>query len=126
MLAGRWYSWKADFDRHPRCDCIAIPSAEDRAGDFTTDSGLLVDRGLVTDLTQGQRQRLDEGADLSRVLNESRDRWREGMAADRRAAQAGWGSAATAPPTATVHDFMAHLTSRADALNAMRATGIAS
>jgi hypothetical protein len=28
VLAGRRYSWKADFNRHPKCDCIAVPSAE--------------------------------------------------------------------------------------------------
>jgi hypothetical protein len=28
ILAGRRYSWKADFKRHPRCDCIAVPSTE--------------------------------------------------------------------------------------------------
>jgi hypothetical protein len=28
ILAGRRYGWKADFNRHPRCDCIAVPSAE--------------------------------------------------------------------------------------------------
>lgn len=128
VLAGTWFSWKADFDRHKNCDCTAIPAAENRAGDFTTDPRLLVDRGLVTDLTKDQRARLEEGADLSKVLNESRDRWRERMAADRRAdralAKAGWGSAATAPPTTTVHDFMAHLTSRVEAINGMRAAGI--
>lgn len=28
ILAGRRYTWKADFNRHPRCDCIAVPSQE--------------------------------------------------------------------------------------------------
>jgi hypothetical protein len=32
VLAGRRYSWKADFKRHPRCDCIAVPTSEARAG----------------------------------------------------------------------------------------------
>jgi hypothetical protein len=112
------------------CDCILIPSRENVAGDFTTDAKQLVDRGLITDLTADQRKRLDEGADLNWVLNESRDRWRERMAADRRAAKAReqWAGGGAQPPAAsaaTVHDFMAHLTSRADAINAMRAAGIA-
>lgn len=137
VLAGRWYSWRADFNRHPRCDCTAIPSLENRAGDFTTDSRLLVDRGLITDLSGPQRQRLAEGDDLSKVLNESRDRWRERMAADRRAAgpvdrlgrsrPIGWVGGGTAPPPAgaTVHDLMARLTDRVEALSAMRAAGLA-
>jgi hypothetical protein len=26
VLAGRRYSWKADFKRHPRCDCTVVPT----------------------------------------------------------------------------------------------------
>jgi hypothetical protein len=114
---------------------LAIPAAENVAGDFTTDARLLVDRGLVTDLSKGQRERLAEGADLNKVLNESRDRWRERMAADRRARgpvdalgrsrPAGWmGGGMNPVPAPTVHDFMANLTNRADAINEMRAAGI--
>jgi len=76
VLAGRTYSWKADFLRHPRCDCLAIPATEANAEDYVTNPRALVERGLITDLTKAQKQRLDDGADLSRVLNESRDRWR--------------------------------------------------
>jgi hypothetical protein len=63
------------------------------------------------------------------VLNESRDGWREKLAADRRA-QRGlskreqWAGVEPGPPR-TVNDFMAHLTSRVDALNAMKSVGIA-
>ena len=28
VLAGRRYSWKADFKRHPKCDCIAVMSVD--------------------------------------------------------------------------------------------------
>lgn len=124
VLAGRWYSWKADFARHPRCDCYAIPTAENVAGDFTTDPQELVGRGLVTDLSAAQKSRLDDGADLVRVLNESRDRWRERMAAQRRAEKDARGRNYPAQNTGTVHDFMAQLTNRVDAVNAMRAAGI--
>lgn len=138
-LAGKWFGWKADFDRHPGCDCTAIPSQENVAGDFTTDAKLLADRGLITDLTVDQRKRLDEGADLNRVLNESRDRWRVRMAADRRAErQARYTPAerraaerraaarvASGEDMRTVHDFMAHLTSRVNAVDEMRGAGIA-
>lgn len=132
VLAGRWYSWKADFARHPRCDCFAIPSLENRAGDFTTDTRLLVDRGMVTDLTRAQRQRLNEGADLSRVLNESRDRWRARLAEQRRADKRRVArqspipaSEQRAPSTTSIHDFMQHLTDRVSALGELRRAGIA-
>jgi hypothetical protein len=26
LLAGKRYSWKADFKRHPRCDCTVVPT----------------------------------------------------------------------------------------------------
>lgn len=136
VLAGRWYSWKADFDRHPGCDCTAIPAQENVAGDFTTDTRLLIDRGLVNDLTRAQKARLDEGADLNRVLNESRDRWRERMAADRRAAgpvdalgrsrPTGWRGGSNPPPVGTtIHQLMDRLTNQVEAARAMRAAGIA-
>lgn len=32
LLAGKRYSWKADFKRHPRCDCTAVPTSEARPG----------------------------------------------------------------------------------------------
>lgn len=131
VLAGRWYAWNASFNRHPRCDCGAIPAPERRAGDFTTDPGALVRRGLVTDLTTDQRKRLNDGADLVKVLNESRNQWRVRLAADRRRARDAqrrtqWAGGGTAPPPgSTIHDLMAHLTSRVDAIAAMRTAGIA-
>jgi hypothetical protein len=143
VLAGRWYSWKADFDRHPGCDCTAIPASENVAGDFTVDSRLLVDRGLITDLTRDQKKRLAEGSNLNKVLNESRDRWRVRMAADRRrqgpvdragrsrgANWTGWsgGGSNPPPPGTTIHELMDKLrsdVSRHQAAAAMRAAGIA-
>jgi hypothetical protein len=28
ILAGRWYRWNAGFNRHPKCDCVGFPAAE--------------------------------------------------------------------------------------------------
>jgi hypothetical protein len=132
VLAGRWYSWQADFPRHPRCDCQAIPARENVAGDLLTDPQRLVDRGLVTDLTEAQKARLADGADLTRVLNESRDRWRERMAAERKAAKAAAGRRTTwgtdtrpQPKQQTIHDFMASLTSQVEAKRRLQELGIA-
>jgi hypothetical protein len=120
--------------RHPRCDCLLIPARENVAGDFTTDPAQLVRRGLITDLTPAQRERLADGADLSRVLNESRDRWRQRMVAQRRAERSAnravaraqsWGRGGNAPQATTIHDLFTTLTSRVDTLRAMRAVGIA-
>jgi len=126
VLAGKTFGWNASFPRHPRCDCLALPVTVANADSYLTDPTALAKRGLIKDLTPDQRQRIDDGHDLAKVLNESRDGWRGRLAADRRAAKRGWGTVEAPAPSATVHDFMAHLTSRADALNAMRAAGIAS
>jgi hypothetical protein len=125
VLAGRVYDWNASFDRHVNCDCTVLPTTVANAESFLTKPDQLVERGLVTDLTKGQRQRLTDGADLSKVLNESRDRWRERMALDRRAERDARKRNYPGAPAATVHDFMAHLTNRVDAIGAMRAAGIA-
>ncbi len=121
VLAGRFYRWNEPLKRHPQCDCLNQPTSEADADRYIVDPRELVRRGQVTDLTRGQRERLDEGADLVRVLNESRDAWRVRMEADRRAARRQQQPASTA----TVRDFMASLTSRVEAVDAMRAAGIA-
>jgi hypothetical protein len=62
------------------------------------------------------------------VLNTSRDRWREQLAADRksdRPARELWGKNPVSLPPGGVQDFMSHLTSRVEALNTMKAAGIA-
>jgi hypothetical protein len=128
VLAGKWYRWNDGFLRHPGCDCVHIPSAESVAGNYVTDPKLLIERGLITDLTKGQRQRLDDGASLSGVLNESRDAWRQRMAVERKRAKrsAAWGTNTPTPlPPGGIQDFLNHLTSRVDAINEMKRRGIA-
>jgi hypothetical protein len=129
VLAGRWYRWNDGFLRHPGCDCVHIPAQENVAGDFVTDPGELVRRGLITDLSGPQKQRLDDGADLAKVLNESRDRWRARLAADRRRekrARESWGrSGEQPPPGSTIHDLLARATSQVQAARMARAAGIA-
>lgn len=138
VLAGVVYRWSDGFLRHPGCDCLHIPSMVANADSYLTSPAELVRRGLITDLSRPQRERLSNGADLTKVLNESRDRWRVRMAADRRAARrAGYTPTearaadrraarrvASGEDIQTIHDFMSHLTSRVDALEGMREAGI--
>lgn len=72
ILAGRWYRWSSGFARHPRCDCIHIPAPENAAGDWTTNPDEAFRRGMVTGLTKGQRQAIEDGADMSQVVNSRR------------------------------------------------------
>lgn len=140
VLAGVVYQFHTPFRRHPKCDCLHIPTTLANADSFLTDPAELVRRGLVNDLSQAQRKRLDDGANLPKVLNESRDRWREGMAADRRARgpvdrlgrsrPAGWNGGGTNPPPpgTTIHQLFDKLTAdvdRARVAREMRAAGIA-
>lgn len=131
VLAGKTYNWNASFDRHPRCDCLALPVTVANAGSYLTNPTELARRGLIKDLTPDQRQRIADGHDLPKVLNESRDAWRERLAADRRRSRAearrqSWGPGGNEPPPGTtVHDLMARLTSQVEFARAARAAGIA-
>jgi hypothetical protein len=138
VLAGKVYKWNSGFARHPRCDCLHIPTTVANADSYLTDPTELAKRGLITDLSQGQKDRLAGGADLTKVLNESRDAWRARMAADYRAEKArkaaekagkatGWNGGGSNPPPVgtTIHDLMARLTDRVQAADAMKAAGIA-
>jgi predicted RNase H-like HicB family nuclease len=73
VLAGRVYSWRADFDRHERCDCTAIPQAESVAGDATVDVLSAIKAGQVTGLNKADLASiLDHGADPNQVINAKR------------------------------------------------------
>jgi hypothetical protein len=130
VLATDVQYWNRPLPRHPQCDCFALPTTVANADQHFTNPRQLLDKGLITDLTKAQRQRIDDGTDLTKVLNESRDRWRERMAADRKAASDArkrqtWGANPVSLPPGGVQDFMSHLTSRVEALNALKAAGIA-
>lgn len=72
VLAGKFFKHNQGFPRHPRCDCTHIPSTEDVAGDFRTDPQALAKSGQVTDLRPSEVKALEQGADLSQVVNARR------------------------------------------------------
>ena len=83
VLAGRFFRWNAGFRRHPRCDCVHVPSA---AG--STEAALR--EGLVDDpyeyfrgLSEEEQARrfgkyeaeaIRDGADIYQVINSKRGR----------------------------------------------------
>lgn len=76
ILAGRTYRWNAGFRRHPKCDCIHIPAAENMAGDLRTNPRQAFD---AMDRAEQDRvfgkagaEAIREGADMSRVVNARR------------------------------------------------------
>src|SRR5690606_374096 len=82
ILAGRWYRWSQGFQRHPRCDCVHIPSRESIAGDITTSPRAIFesmppeeqDRVFGKDGAQAIR----DGADMARVVNARRGMYTTG------------------------------------------------
>lgn len=75
ILAGRWYRWSTGFDRHPRCDCVNLPSRSAgwaKAEGFITDPMDAYRAGQIRDLTEAQRFAIDNGADIGRVVNATR------------------------------------------------------
>jgi predicted RNase H-like HicB family nuclease len=73
VLAGRTYSWKADFNRHPRCDCVAIPASEATADDMRLDTLGAIKAGQVTGLNRAEVEAITrQGADPFAVINAKR------------------------------------------------------
>ena len=76
VLAGRHYRWNAGFARHPKCDCIHVPAAEDTADDIRTNP-----RAWFDSLSSAEQDRqfttagaraIRDGADISQVVNARR------------------------------------------------------
>lgn len=87
ILAGRWYRYSAGFQRHPRCDCIHVPSRESVAGDLTTSPRKYFDSLTPADqdryFGKGEAQAIRDGADMNRVVNATRRRGGMATTADR-------------------------------------------
>lgn len=75
ILAGRWYRYDADFDRHKHCGCYGVPSTRTRTGHLTDPMS------FFHRLSQAEQDRrfgvggaraIREGADIYRVVNASR------------------------------------------------------
>lgn len=75
ILAGRFYRWSTGFQRHPKCDCVNLPSQSAgwaRSEGFMTDPMDAYRRGEIRDLTEAQKFAIDNGADITRVVNATR------------------------------------------------------
>jgi len=84
-LAGKEFRWNDGFQRHPRCRCIHVPLREKRSG-YTND----IDPSQVRDLTKAQRRAIDDGADMTAVINADRGRSRNGMTTSEGTTKRGW------------------------------------
>lgn len=66
ILAGKWFRANAGFQRHPNCDCVHLPCQSDDVPDGYTDT---IEPSQIHDLTESQRKAVEQGADLSQVVN---------------------------------------------------------
>lgn len=74
-LAGRIYRDLEAFQRHPGCDCVMVPvedweSAHDEGYVFSPREAF--DKGYIRDLTAAETQAIEDGADITKVINSSR------------------------------------------------------
>lgn len=117
LLAGKFYRWNRGFLRHPRCDCIHIPSSESLAGDFRVDP-----KSYFESLSKAEQDRvftkdgaraIRDGADMGRVEN-ARMRGLSIEASHRR-----FGT----PYRLTINDIYGAAGTREDAIRLMRMEG---
>lgn len=69
ILAGRFYRWSDGFLRHPRCDCVMLPSTQAASEGLTSDPTQAFLDGQVRGLSQADERALADGADLARLVN---------------------------------------------------------
>jgi hypothetical protein len=76
VLAGKFYRTNDGFDRHPDCDCIHVPTAEDAAGDLTTNPDAYFQSLSPEEqdrvFTKAGARAIRDGADISQVVNARR------------------------------------------------------
>lgn len=76
LLAGQRYRWNSGFQRHPRCDCVHVPAAEDTGDDIRTDPKALFEAMSVAEqdrvFTRAGAEAIREGADINQVVNARR------------------------------------------------------
>ena len=71
VIAGKHFRWNEGFKRHPRCDCVHVPTT---GGKIPAGYVSSIDTDQIHDLTEAQRQAIADGADRNQVINAYRDR----------------------------------------------------
>ncbi|WP_416902748.1 hypothetical protein [Micromonospora echinospora] len=76
VLAGKRFGWNAGFLRHPRCDCIHVPAAEDTPDDVMTNPKAYFESLSTAEqdraFTAAGAQAIRDGADIFQVVNARR------------------------------------------------------
>jgi hypothetical protein len=96
ILAGKEYGWNSGFQRHPRCDCIHLPTTliarssgrRPTSTDLTGSRGFLDPRAYFNGLSRAEQDRvfgaagaraIREGADMGQVINARRGMYQAGI-----------------------------------------------
>jgi hypothetical protein len=72
ILAGRWYRWTQGFARHPRCDCVNVPTSSRASSGLISDPKAAFDSGEIRGMSKADVRAVTLGADLNQVVNASR------------------------------------------------------
>jgi hypothetical protein len=76
VLAGKYYRWSMGFQRHPRCDCVHVPTTRGLSGGLLTSP-----RGYFDSLSAAEQSRvftnagaraIRDGADMGQIVNARR------------------------------------------------------
>ncbi len=82
LLAGNFYRWNKGFRRHPRCDCVHIPTSENLAGDLRTNPRAAFDAMTAAEqdkaFTKAGAEAIRAGADVGQVVNARRGMYEAG------------------------------------------------
>lgn len=69
VLAGRVYRWSSGFQRHPKCDCVMVPTTLAAGTELTLDGRKAALAGQIRGLSKADMEAIEMGADLGRVVN---------------------------------------------------------
>lgn len=76
ILAGRRYQWNAGFRRHPKCDCVHIPTAESDPDDLRVNPRKLFESMSAAEqdkaFTKAGAEAIRAGADMNQIVNARR------------------------------------------------------
>ncbi|GAX57324.1 hypothetical protein [Streptomyces olivochromogenes] len=75
ILAGRWYRWNADFQRHKRCACYGVPATDARPGRHVNPMSFFNGLSRAEQdrrFTIGGAEAIRNGADIYKVVNAGR------------------------------------------------------
>lgn len=128
LLAGRQYKWNASFQRHPRCDCRALPATvaanDGRLFDPRAYFDSLDAAGQDKHFGKGVAARIRSGDDIYKAVNASRDRYRVRLAGERKAARdAATGLTEITSPQTFMESLIAQVTDRNSAIRKLADAG---